>query len=773
MNRYLFIILISSFWGYGSFGGEVTAFLKNYCYDCHDSEVQKGGIRLDNLSKDLSDPYSLKKWVQVHDMVKKGEMPPKKKKKQPDPKLRRSFLQRVAPVLNKADLKIKEVVLRRLNREELQNTVNDLFHIELDLKHLLPEDSYTGGFDNIGEGLSISTELMQSYLEFADRVVEQAIVSDRKPKMIDRTFNFKDIERVKKNTRRIRTVKDGIVLYHENDLSSSTLYEFRASFRGKYRIKIQYGAWQNKEDKNLKLRVYAGNLSVRGQMKNYGFFDVKNERSEIIIEPYLRSGETLRVVAYNTGIGHLKDASTEKRAGVWVGDIHAKGPLLESWPVKSKASILGGINLKTAGLAEAETVITKFLPRAFRRKVEAHEVENYLELFKTVFAKSKSFEEAVKVVLKAVICSADFLFMIEEGKGSLSDFELASRLSYFIWSSCPDDILYDLAQKGQLKNPAVLKSQTERMLGSPKSERLIKNFTGQWLKLRQIDDTVPDKKLYPEYDEYLRYSLLKETELFFKEILNKNLSITNFINSDFIIINDRMARHYGINGVKGSHFRKVKVPQDSPRGGLLTQASIMKVTANGTDTSPILRGVWILENIMGVHVPPPPPAVPAVEPDIRGTVTIREQLDAHKKNKSCFGCHSKIDPVGFAFENLDPVGTWRNYYRTLGGKGKHVKTDSEGRKVYYRVGPDVDAKGKLVTGSQFNGIKEFKNILMQNPSGVISCLSDKMMTYALGRELGFSDRPETDQIKEKLKKENFGLRGLVHQIVQSHLFKSH
>ncbi|MCM8528172.1 MAG: DUF1592 domain-containing protein [Lentisphaeraceae bacterium] len=771
MNRLYIIIIISFFMPLLGISSEIGKFIEKYCYDCHDEDVQKGGVRLDNLSKDLADVSVLKKWVKIHDMVKSGDMPPAKKKKQPSAESRKSFLATVSPVLYKADMKKKEVVLRRLNREELQNTVNDLFHIELNLKHLLPEDSITQGFDNIGSGMSISTELMQSYLEFADRVVEQAIVSDRKPEIVNKTFNFKDIKRLSSNKNRIRVTDGGAVIYHERDFT--TLYEFRATFRGKYRIKINYGAWQNKEKKNLKLRVSAGNLNVRGQMTSFGFFDVPDEKTTVIIEPYLRSGETLRVGAYNTGLGHLKDAYKETGAGIWIGDIHAEGPFLDSWPVKSKAAIFKGIDPYKGGVEDARRIIADFLPKAFRRNVETHEVDGYLNLFQDIFAKSKSFEEGIKVVLKAVLCSADFLFMVENGKGEISDYELASRLSYFLWSSCPDETLYDLAGKGKLKDPQTLRDQTERMLSDSKSARFIDNFTGQWLKLRMVDDTVPDKKLYPEYDEYLRHSLLKETELFFEEILRKNLSVVNFIDSNFIMINDRMAKHYGIKGVQGSHFRKYKVPADSPRGGLLTQASIMKVTANGTDTSPILRGVWILENIMGVHVPPPPPAVPAVEPDIRGTVTIREQLEAHKKNQSCFGCHSKIDPVGFAFENLDPVGTWRDYYRTIGGKGKHVRVDNDGRKVGYRIGPDVDATGKLKDGTAFNGAKEFKSFLAKNPDTVVKCLTEKMFTYALGRVAGFSDRPEMNTIANNLKSENYGFKTLIHKIVQSQIFKSH
>lgn len=773
MNQLYLVIILSLFVPLSSNAAEVMTFLKSYCYDCHDEDVQKGGIRLDNLSKDLANPSSLEKWVLIHDLVKKGEMPPKKKKKQPSHEARKSFLKVMSPVLEKADLKRKEVVLRRLNREEIQNTVNDLFHINLDLKHLLPEDSITAGFDNVGEGMSISTELMQSYMEFADKVVEHAIVTSKKPEIINKTFNFKDIERVKKNKRRIRTVKDGVVLYHTGDFSSTTLYEFRAKFRGKYRIKIKFGSFSNKDKKRMKLRVYAGNFSLKSQWGLQGYFDVPFDKGEIVIEPYLRDKDSLRVVAYNTGYAWLKDAQIETRPGVWIGDIHVEGPFLDSWPVKSTASVFNGADLKKGSREDAQRIISNFLPRAFRREVSEDEIKTYLNLFDIVFKKSKSFNEGVKVVLKAALCSADFIFMVERGQGKLSDYELASRMSYFLWSSMPDKELMDLAKSGKLGTSEALRSQTERMLSAPKSQRLIKNFTGQWLKLRSIDETVPDKKLYPEYDEYLRNSLVQETELFFEEILKNNLSLVNFIDSEFLFLNDRMAEHYGIPGVEGSGFRKVKVPVDSPRGGVLTQASILKVTANGTDTSPILRGVWMLENIMGVHVPPPPPAVPAVEPDIRGTVTIREQLNAHKKNKSCYGCHSKIDPVGFAFESFDPVGTHRDYYRTIGGKGKHVKKDNEGRKVYYSVGPNVDASDTMLSGAKFSSIQEFKDILLKEKSNVAHCLTEKLTTYATGRVPGFSDRPAVAAILKQTKAKNYGLKTLIHSIIQSEIFKNH
>ena len=771
MKKLLFIICLLLAINVSS--KEIMPFLKSYCYDCHDEDIQKGGVRLDNMSKDLSDISTLKKWVLIHDMVKTGEMPPKKKKKQPSVSQKKSFLSALAPVLLKADLDRKEVVLRRLNRQEIQNTVNDLFYINLDLKHLLPEDSITAGFDNVGSGMSISTELMESYMDFADNVVEHAIVTFKKPKIINKTFNYKDIPRVQKNSKRIRTVKDGVVLYHTGDYSSTTLYEFRANFRGKYRIKIKYGSYNNKENRALKLRVFAGNFSIKSQWGLQGYFDVPVDRGEIVIEPYLRRNETLRIVPYNTGVAWLKDAMKETRAGIWIGDVHVEGPLLESWPVKSTASVFKGVDMKSGTRLDAQMIIKNFLPRAFRRPVNEQEVQAYLSLFDTVLEKSKSFTEGIKVVLKAALCSADFIFLVEKGQGRLTDYELANRLSYFLWSSLPDKELTDLAAKGQLQNPQTLKNQTERMLSDPKAKRFVENFTGQWLKLRSVDETVPDKKLYPEYDEFLRDSLVRETELFFSEILKKDLSLVNFIDSDFLILNDRMAEHYGIPGIKGSDFRKVKVSTGSPRGGVLTQASIMKVTANGTDTSPILRGVWILENIMGAHVPPPPPAVPAVEPDIRGTVTIREQLDAHKSNKSCFGCHSKIDPVGFAFENFDPVGTFRDYYRTIGGKGKHAKTDSQGRKVRYRIGPDVDSSGVLKEGSKFSNIKEFKQILLKQKDVVALCLTDKLMTYATGRVPGFSDRAMIQDVALKTKQKNYGLKTLIHNIVQSEIFKNH
>ena len=502
MNRLYLMILISLSVPLSGGAGEVMSFLKTYCYDCHDEDVQKGGVRLDNLSKNLSDPSSLKKWVLIHDLVKKGEMPPKKKKKQPGSSERKSLLNAMAPALRKADLARKEVVLRRLNREEIQNTVNDLLHINLDLKHLLPEDSVTAGFDNVGEGMSISTELMQSYMDFADRVVEHAIVTKKKPTILNKTFNFKDIERVQKNKKRIRTVKDGVVLYHTGDFSSTTLYEFRANFRGRYRIKIKFGSYSNKEKRPMKLRVYAGNFSIKSQWGLQGYFDVPVDKGEIVIEPYLRSNESLRVVAYNTGVSWLKDAQTETRPGVWVGDIHVEGPFLESWPVKSTASVFMGVDLHKGSKEDAQKIVSSFLGRAFRRPVSQEEIQIYLKLFEEVYKKSNSFNEGIKVVLKAALCSPDFIFMVEKGQGELSDYELASRLSYFLWSSMPDKELFDLAAKGGLVNSESLKSQTERLLSHPKSQRFIKNFTGQWLKLRSVDETVPDKKLYPEYDEY-------------------------------------------------------------------------------------------------------------------------------------------------------------------------------------------------------------------------------------------------------------------------------
>jgi hypothetical protein len=373
-----------------------------------------------------------------------------------------------------------------------------------------------------------------------------------------------------------------------------------------------------------------------------------------------------------------------------------------------------------------------------------------------------------------MLCSPDFLFLHESGTAQIDQHSLACRLSYFLWSSMPDRELTALANAGQLRSREVLQEQVERLLNSPKAVAFTKNFTGQWLDLRDINFTEPDANLYPEFDELLRISMVRETELFFEHILTNDLSLINFVDSDFTFLNGRLASHYGIDGVDGQAFHKVALPPDGPRGGLLTQASILKVTANGTYTSPVLRGAWVLENILGQPTSPPPDNVGSIEPDIRGATTIREQLAKHRDIDGCAACHRKIDPAGFALESFDPIGGFRDDYRTMAEDGRHSglkQAPFTYNWVRYRIGKPVDASAQMPDGQPIANVRDFRKTLASKPDQITRNLTKKLMTYALGRKIGFSDRPAVEQIVRQTRTQNYGFRSLVHAIVQHPTFQ--
>jgi hypothetical protein len=328
--------------------------------------------------------------------------------------------------------------------------------------------------------------------------------------------------------------------------------------------------------------------------------------------------------------------------------------------------------------------------------------------------------------------------------------------------------LLALADQKKLSQPDVLRQQVERLLKDPKAAAFTENFAGQWLGLRNIDFTVPDPTLYPEYDDILKVAMVKETLLFFDAVLKNDLSLTNFVASDFTMVNGPLARHYGIPGIDGLEFHKVTLPPDSHRGGVLTMASVMKVTANGTNTSPIIRGSWVLDRILGTPPPKPSVDVEAVEPDIRGATTIREQLAKHRGKAECASCHAKIDPPGFALESFDVIGGWRDYYRSV-GKGAPVMKD--GRRMRYLQGPTVDPADVLPDGRRFKNIDEYKQLLLADKDGLARALTEKLLTYGTGGSPAPSDRQEVDAIVKKIRDKNYGLRLLVHEVVQSKLFQ--
>ncbi|MEM7697012.1 MAG: DUF1592 domain-containing protein, partial [Verrucomicrobiota bacterium] len=451
-----------------------------------------------------------------------------------------------------------------------------------------------------------------------------------------------------------------------------------------------------------------------------------------------------------------KHPSDYEGPGLLLKRFELEGPI-EEWPPPSRHALLGETDLASGSVADAEHILRKFLPRAFRRPVEEAELFAYRDRVGALLLEGRDFESALRWALVAALCAPDFLFLEEPMPGEekrLDAYAIANRLSYFLWSTMPDEELLSLSASGQLTEPETLRTQVERLLQDPRSKALTTNFAGQWLHLREIDATSPDTKLFPDFDDYLKTSMVRESEIFFETVLHEGKSIREFIDSDWVAINDRLAQHYGIPGVEGSTFQKVSLPADSPRGGIMTQASVLKVTANGANTSPINRGVWILENLLGIHPPPPPPAIPAVSPDVTGAKTLRQLLAVHASDTSCKACHKIIDPPGFALESFDPVGAWREQYRFQGSK---------------QMLP-VDSTGETAEGQAFSDIHDYKAILLGEIDQVSYGLTDKLLTYATGRAMGFSDRPEIYEIVEQIGHQDYQLRELIHAVVQSDIF---
>ena len=412
-------------------------------------------------------------------------------------------------------------------------------------------------------------------------------------------------------------------------------------------------------------------------------------------------------------------------------------------------------------------IVERFATRAFRRPLEAGELEAYAGLAEPLLAEGRPFVEALRLPLRAILSAPPFLYQAGTS-GELDTFALATRLSYFLWRSMPDDALLAHAEAGRLFDAGVLAAEVERMLDDPRTQRFVKDFVGQSFRLYELRETAPDPRLYPEYDDRLGQAMERETELFLTELIARNESVGSLIDTDFAFLNRRLAEHYGVAGVEGQEMRRVSLPAESPRGGLLTQASILKVTANGTTTSPVPRGNFVLTQLLGQEPPPPPPGVAGLEPDTRGTTTIREQLDAHRTNAVCASCHRKIDPPGFALEAFDPIGGFRTHYRVSGGTPNVDGLDSPGP---YTDGPPVDTSGVTPKGDAFSGIAEYKQLLSRELDQVARHLTAQLLVFSTGADVEFVDRDTVEAIVDAGRVEGHPVRSIIHQVAQSDLFR--
>ncbi|MCI0749523.1 MAG: DUF1592 domain-containing protein [Nevskiales bacterium] len=788
----------------GSAATEATlkSFAGKYCVGCHNAQLKPGGLDLTALKFEVQDPASFEKWALVHDRVRAGEMPPKPMPRPPEAE-KQAFLGALDTSLRTTSAagqaREGRALTRRLNRDEYQNTLRDLLGVQDDYRSQLPEDGVALGFDKIGSALSVSAEHLQSYLAVAQAALDETIAMGPAPKV----FKAKLPQRFEKMSMPPGMQKKRAWLFGKQpdalvrffSVSGDPIIGFNgAPVSGLYRFRVRARAWGSE---TLEARISAGHK--RYQISNWlvAYTEFPPEGATVEVTTYLHPGQTLRVSPLATGgtglgleagkalMGGRVNLDTYQGPGLAMEWVEVEGPLYDSWPTPGHQKLFGDLNLAKATRADAERVLRGFLPRAFRRPVSEAEVRPYLAIYDAK-ARDAGWIASIKLALQAALCSPYFLYL-DAPAGPLDDFALASRLSYFLWSSLPDDELTRLAAQGQLRQSAVLRAQVERLLNDPKAAAFNESFTGQWLDLRKITATSPDKDLYPEWDQLIEWSSVQETRLFFDEVLKHDLSIVNFVQSDFAMLNERLAQHYGIPGVKGIRFQKIKLPPDSVRGGVLAQASVLKVTANGTTSSPVLRGVWVTEHILGQHVPPPPPGVAAVEPDIRGATTIREQLVQHRNQPICASCHTKTDPPGFALEGFDVIGGWRDRYRAVGDKAQgqirvvqpltfDVRTflaDPTKRgplTIRVSLGPAVDDSGQMYQGPAFEGYLEFRRLLVSKPDVLVRALAQHLITYATGTGPQYADRSAVEQIVASTRAQTHGFRTLIHEIVQSPLF---
>ena len=560
--------------------------------------------------------------------------------------------------------------------------------------------------------------------------------------------------------------------------------------------------------------------SLESRVHEYtGWFDVNEELLFEMGTPTGYEKNTGRWASQSTG-----SCAVYSGPGIALDWFEVEGPIFEQWPPRSHTAIFGDLPIRALAkdgdviapkrelvrqrsrnggtrpnnselskdekepalesvLSEhpqedATRLLAQFLPRAFRRTVPADEVRGYVEIVTREMKGHASFEDAMKEACKAALCSPDFLFIgdtsLAEDKTPrtrLSDRALAERLALWFWNSVPDDELVALANDGRLHLPKNLKQQTDRLLNDPRSDRFIADFADQWLDLRKIDATQPDTRLYPEAREHLKHSMIAETRAYLRELITKDLSVAHLVKSNFAMLNQSLADHYGIAGVTGCDLRRVTLPQDSPRGAFLTQAAVLKVTANGTTTSPVTRGAWINERILGNVIPPPPAGVPALDPDTRGATTIREKLEKHRSDAACAGCHAKIDPPGFALESFDVIGGYRDRYRSLTTGDKQATFQfASGWDPRVRLNQSVDPSGQLASGESFQNLVDFQSLVLKKPEALATNMISQLLMYATGSEPHYSDRREINHILFQTKESNYGIRSLIDAIVQSRLF---
>ena len=801
-----------------SFSSRVQPLLKTYCTECHAGTKPKAGIQL--AGPRTTDQLAAERdhWFRVLDALEAGTMPPKDEK-QPTPAERTALVAWLRGDFTSTLLARQRAEgrskLRRLSRTEYANTIFDLFGVKPAVGLNLPTDGRVDGYDKVAAALPLSASGAAGYFKMADDILARMLrpipKTPPKPRVAKKatTTDFDDVLGDKKAeptnaapaspfdpARTVRSLAfgseqskghilelpDGTKVSFNTDTTSGPLRGFGGPRHpGVHRMRLSVYGYQT--DKPMPFGIYAGHTGAYPQIiELVAVLEAPPGKPTVLeTEIYLRTADlndlapindNFRLIPFGLGIPVPKNtqASACRAPGLAVQWVEIEEPELplagDRWiRADFRAALAGGLQNRDVFIKAAEATFKRITPRLFRRDPTADELAKLNLRFAEQLDVGVTADNALRDCVVELMTAPDFLCIVEQ-PGPLNDFALASRLAYFLWNSTPDDALLEVARAGKLRDGAVLAAQTERLLKDPKASRFVDDFTDQWLGLRAIDDTSPDSKLYPEYakNDLLKRSSVLETRAFFRRVLDESLSVREFAAANWTFANESLAKHYGLPGITSLALQKVSLPADSAYGGLWTQPAVLKVTANGTYTSPVKRGVWVAERLLGTPIPPPPPNTPAVEPDIRGAKTLREQLALHSSQGSCAACHAKFDPYGFALESFDVTGNYRQNYRVLNPERKSG--------LWWTEGLAVDCSGKTPTGQSFADIRELRKVIAQNPAQLARGVTRHLVTYATGAPPTRLDQPALDAIVTAAAKDQHGLRSLIHGVVQSELFRS-
>ena len=761
------------------------AALNQYCVTCHNEKLRTADLLLDKADVDHVGANA-ETWEKVVGKLRSGAMPPAGMKR-PDAATYNGLASYFETELDRAaaaNPNPGRPAIHRLNRTEYSNAIRDLLGLEVNAESLLPVDDSSYGFDNIGDVLTVSPALLERYLSAAAKISRYAIGD---PALAPESETYEVSVRRMQDERESEDLpfgsRGGIAISHYFPLDAE--YEFKIRLQRDRVLDIIGLARQHQLDvrvDGMKMRSFTIGGGQLDRTKKGGFSDLVHEQ-----ETYQRTadaGLNLRIpvkagshvigVAFVQQPGEPEGTLKRRVVGAQytqdddipgVGTVSVTGPFAAtgSGDTSSRRKIFICHPASQDEDACASKILSQLAHRAYRRPITDAERGTLLNFYQTG-RKQGGFERGIEMALRRMLVSPEFLFRIETTPAGaaagtpyrVTDLDLASRLSFFLWSSIPDDQLLDLAERGKLKDHAVLEQQVRRMLADPRAKALITNFAGQWLYLRNMDKVVPDPEAFPDFDENLRTAFQQESELFFEAMFREDRPVTDLLDADYTFLNDRLARHYAIPNIYGSHFRRVTLsdsPSDDTRKGLLGKGGVLTVTSYATRTSPTLRGKWLLENILGSPPPPPPANVPSLKD--RGEdgqiLSIRQQMEQHRKNPACAGCHARMDPLGFALENFDAIGK----YRATSGAGN----------------TPIDSSGVLPDGTKFEGPAELRKILLDRKDEFASTVTKKLMTYSLGRGLEYYDQPAVRAILRQSAPDGYRWSSLILGVVESTPFQ--